>query len=102
MDEPLYEIQEGVRRAKAAWLCGQETLAAQINGGPVFAVPIRALRSPHKEEIDVAGLGGLRWDRVLRGTRAGADLPPIEVLPGVRGKTIEEVRVPQNEIDMFR
>jgi len=102
MDEQLYEIQEGVRRAKAAWLCGRETIAAQVRSGPVFLVPLRCLRSPHKDEIDVSGLGGMRWDRVLRGTRFGTLLPPIEVLPGSRGKTIEEVRVPQDELDLFR
>ena len=102
MDEELYEIREGVRRAKAAWLCGQETISAQINGGSVFSVPIRNLRSPHKEEIDVSGVGGFRWERVLRGTRAGDVLPPIEILPGTRGKTIEEVRVLLDELDLFR
>jgi len=78
MDEQLYEIQEGVRRTKAAWLCGHETIAAQVNGGAVFFVPPRCLRSPHKDEIDVSGLGG------------------------TRGKAIEEVRVPQDELDLFR
>lgn len=102
MDGQLYEIQDGVRRAKAAWLCGQETIEAQVNGGPVFAVPLRNLRSPHKDEIDLAGVGGFRWQRVLRGTRAGAALPPIEVLPGSRGKTLKEVRVSQDELDLFR
>ena len=102
MDEQLYEIQDGVRRAKAAWLCGRETIEAQINGGPIFPVPFRCLRSPHKDEIDVSGLGGMRWERVLRGTRSGATLPPIEILPGARGKTIEEVRVSQDELDLFR
>ena len=102
MDELLYEIQEGVRRDKAAWLCGHETIEAQINGGRVFFVALRCLRSPHKDEIDVSGLGGMCWDRVLRGTRSGASLPPIGVLPGARGKTIEEVRVPQDELDLFR
>ncbi len=102
MGEQLYEIVEGVRRAKAAWLCGRETIEAQISGGPVFSIPIRSLRSPHKDEIDVSGLGGMRWDRVLRGTRAGLPLPPIEVVLGSRGKTIEEVRVPQDELDLFR
>ena len=102
MDEQLYEIQEGVRRAKAAWLCGHETIEAQVRGGPPFSVRITTLRSPHKEEIDVSGVGGFRWERVLRGTRAGDVLPPIEILPGTRGKTIEEVRVPINELDLFR
>lgn len=102
MDEQLYEIQEGVRRAKAAWLCGREAIEVQVNGGPVFAVPLRALRSPHKDEIDLSGVGGFRWQRVLRGTRDGATLPPIGVLPGSRGKTTEEVRVPQNELGLFR
>ncbi len=27
MDEQTYEIREGVRRSKAAWLCGHETIA---------------------------------------------------------------------------
>jgi hypothetical protein len=102
MDEQLYEIEEGVRRSKAAWLYGHETIEAQVNGGPVFAVPLRNLRSPHKEEINLSGVGGFRWQRVLRGTRDGTTLPPIEVLPGSRGKTIEEVRVPQDELDLFR
>lgn len=102
MDEQLYEIQEGVRRAKAAWLCGRETIEAQVSGGPIFSVSLRSLRSPHKDEIDISGLGGMRWDRVLRGTRSGTALPPIEILPGARGKTIEEVRVPQDELDLFR
>ena len=90
MDEQLYEIQEGVRRAKAAWLCGRETIEAQINGGPVFAVLLQNLRSPHKEAIDLSGVGGFRWQRVLRGTREGITLPPIEVLPGSRGKTLRK------------
>lgn len=34
MDEQLYEIQDGVRRAKAAWLCGYETIPAQIGDDP--------------------------------------------------------------------
>ena len=102
MDEQLYQIQEGVRRAKAAWLCGQETIQAQVNGGVIFFVPLKNLRSPHKDEIDVSGVSGYRWQRVLRGTRAGDMLPPIEVLPGTSGKTIEEVEVLLNELDLFR
>lgn len=102
MDEQIYEIQEGVRRAKAAWLCGQNAIQAQVNGGATFSVPLKNLRSPHKDEIDVSGVSGYRWQRVLRGTRAGDMLPPIEILPGTYGKTIEEVRVLLDELDLFR
>jgi len=102
MDEQLFEIQDAVRRAKAAWLCGRETIEAQIRGGPVFSVSLASLRSPHKDEIDISGVGGFRWERVLRGIRAGDMVPPIEILPGTRGKTVEEVRVPLNELDLFR
>ena len=101
-DEQTYEIDNGVRRAKAAHLCGRDKIDAQINGGPVFQVLIRNLRSPYKDAIDVAGISGVRWDRLLRATRAGVPLPPLEVTPGKRGKTIEEVSVPQNELDLFR
>lgn len=102
MDEQLYEIQEGVRRAKAAWLCGQKAIQAQVNGGAIFSVSLRSSRSPHKDEIAISGMSGFRWQRVLRGTRAGDTLPPIEVLPGSHGKTIEEVRVLLDELDLFR
>lgn len=48
MDEQLYEIQDGVRRAKAAWLCGYETIPAQIGDeGPFVSLPLKVLRSPH-------------------------------------------------------
>ena len=100
--EQRYEIQDGVRHAKAAFLCGYESIDAQIGAGPVFSVPLRNLRSPHKDRIDTVGINGLRWERVLRGTRAGIILPPIEVLPGSKGKTLEEVSVPQDEFDLFR
>lgn len=47
MDEQLYEIQEGVRRSKAAWLCGHKTILAQVDGlGEIVSVPLRCLRSP--------------------------------------------------------
>ena len=97
-----YEVHGGVRRAKAAWLCGRETIEAQINGGQVFSIPVKDLRSPYKDSIDVSGISGMRWERVLRATQTGRPLPPIEVVPGSRGTTIEEVSVPQNELYLFR
>lgn len=101
-DEQLYEIEEGVRRAKAAQLCGQETVRGRIGGDPVFDVPVKNLRSPHKSAIDLAGTGGFRWRRILRATQAGENLPPIQIMPGGRGPTIEEVSVPDAELDIFR
>ena len=47
MDEQLYEIQDGVRRAKATWLCGYETISAQIgDDAQIVELPLRRLRSP--------------------------------------------------------
>ncbi len=47
MGGQLYEIQDGVRRAKAAWLCGPESIPAQIDGeNEIIQVPIFPLLSP--------------------------------------------------------
>lgn len=101
-DAQIYEIRDGVRRAKAAQLCGREMVDAQIGGiGPVLQVPLETLRSP-KDRIDPAGLGGMRWDAVYRATQAGKPLPPIEIMPGAFGVPIEKVSVPQDELEMFR
>lgn len=101
-DEQLYEIKEGVRRAKAAQICGKEQIKVQENiGGPIFSVPIKNLRSP-KDEIEFTRDGGFRWHRVLRATQRSEALPPLLVWPGARGIPIENVEVPQNELDAFR
>ena len=53
MDKQLYEIQDGVRRAKAAWLRGCETIPAQIGDDlKAFELPLASLRSPHKDFIE--------------------------------------------------
>ena len=47
MDKQRYEIREGVRRAKAAWLCGHETIRARIgNSDDVVEVLVESLLSP--------------------------------------------------------
>ncbi|MBC8143497.1 MAG: hypothetical protein H7Y38_18870 [Armatimonadetes bacterium] len=102
MSETIYEILEGVRRTKAAYVCGRETIAAQVNGvGAVIAVPIRNLRSP-KDVIETSGVRGLAWERILRATRADVVLPPIEITPGNRGIPIADVSVVENELDAIR
>ncbi len=100
MDEQLYEtqvyeIQDGVRRAKAAWLCGQETIPAQTGGaGPIIQIPLKNLRSPHKDVINATGVRGLDWGKMYRATQRGEVPYPIRVLPGQTGPTLEEVMNP--------
>ncbi len=102
MDEQRYEIQEGVRRAKAAWLCGQETIAARIDGlGDVIEVLIEALRSP-KTRIEDTGPRGGSWGRIYRATQRGDSLPPIFIVPWAAGTPIAEGKVQADELELFR
>ena len=103
MDEQLYEIQDGVRRAKAAWLCGYLTIPAQIGDNlEIVEMPLVCLRSPHKNFIDTTGPRGADWGRTYRDTQRGKIPPPILVEPGNRGPTLEEVKVEEDELDAFR
>ena len=102
-EETIYETRDGVRRAKAAWLCGRESISAQIRAiGEVIEVSLANLRSLEKDEISLEGMSGFRWQRTLRGTQAGLILPPIIIELGTRGVTIEEVKVPDDEFNLFR
>ena len=89
-----YEILDGVRRAKAAAMAGQETIQAEVigSGGKVVNVGVDALRSP-KAVIDATGPGLGRWLSTLRQTLAGSQPPPILVQPGSVGTTIARVIV---------
>lgn len=103
MDEQLYEIQDGVRRAKAAWLCGHKTIPAQIGGaGPILQIPLKNLRSPHKDFIAATGVRGLDWGKTYRATQRGEVPYPIRVLPGRTGPALEEVRIEEDDLDAFR
>lgn len=102
MDEQLYQIQESVRRAKAAWLCGQETITAQIDGlGEIIQVPIFVLLSPKTRIEDIGPRGGT-WGTIYRMTQRGAALPPIAIVPGTFGTPIAEVEVQADELELFR
>lgn len=92
-----------MRRAKAAWLCGRETIPAQIGGqGPVFQVLLKDLHSPHKDFIDATGVRGIDWGITYRAAQRGEEPDPIRVLPGSLGPTLEEVRVEEDDLDAFR
>ncbi|WP_224994345.1 DUF6443 domain-containing protein [Cesiribacter sp. SM1] len=90
--EQLYEIADGVRRAKAAQQVGRSSIEAIDNAGNIIQVPIKNLRSPFKSSIDVSTpLNRLRYDRIYNGYKAGDKLPPIYVNPGSRGVGIDQV-----------
>lgn len=102
MDEQLYEIREGVRRAKAAWLCGQKTILAQVEeSNEVVSIPLRCLRSP-KTIIEDYGSRGADWGLVYRATQRGEVLPPIFVAAGAEGIPIADVEVQADELELFR
>jgi hypothetical protein len=102
MDQQLYEIQDGVRRAKAAWLCGLETIEAQIDGrGEVITIPLIWLRSP-KAAIEDYGSRGADWGVIYRATQRGARLPPIVIVAGLQGTPIADVEVQADELELFR
>ena len=102
MDEPLYVIESGVRRAKAALLCGRQTIAARIDGSKgVIQVPLRSLLSP-KTVIEDGGPRGASWGVVYRMTRRGQEMAPIEIVPGGFGTPLADVEVQADELELFR
>jgi ParB-like chromosome segregation protein Spo0J len=95
----LFEIVDGVRRAKAFELAGSRTIRAVIlnadgSQGSEIVVAIDDLRSPHKSDIDVSTAA--KKDRYVRIWQAiqngqGYHLPPILVQLGSRGTRIRDL-----------
>ena len=89
--EHLYEISDGVRRAKAAQMLGKETINVMDNSGKTFEVPIKNLRSPYKKFIDISTMENLqRFNNVYELTKI-KELLPIYVNKGNRGIPINEI-----------
>jgi hypothetical protein len=92
----VYEILDGVRRAKAAQTVGRTTIPARIDDGsgalgPVIDLPIDQLRSP-KDLIDVSTVAKFRrFKESLDKARQGSIPPPIIVMRGKRGRSINDV-----------
>jgi|SRR5215208_2397026 len=98
---PIYEINDGVRRSKAAQLAGKQTIRANI--GPSKLVQDIALdlvrSSPIKPVIDITSpREEARWKWVLSGTIGGNEIKPIHVrkMASSRGLPIRDVRVVKN------
>jgi hypothetical protein len=92
-----FEIIDGVRRAKANQLLGNQAVPANIfnaEGNLVGQgnIPVGALRSPNKSVIDMSTqVQADRYMRIQNGLQQGSTLPPISVTPGTRGVSIEDI-----------
>lgn len=100
-ERPLLEINDGVRRAKAADLTGLRSIRATVDaGGPAREVPISDLRVPRgnraKHAIDITSeWAEERWlDTYVRTAKREVP-PPIDVrtAPNSDGVPIRDVRV---------
>lgn len=95
----LFEILDGVRRARAYQLVGIAVIRAQVQHadgslGPIVEIPISDLRSPFKSTIDVSTAANHArfwqiWGVAQRGQ--GGSLPPIIVQPGARGARVQDL-----------
>lgn len=92
-----FEILDGVRRAKANQLLGNQTVPANIFNAENKLIgqgniSIDALRSPNKSVIDMSTQVDVnRYMRIQNGLQQGSTLPPINVMPGSRGVRIEDI-----------
>lgn len=95
----IYEIIDGLRRAKAVQLAGRDKIRARLYDATSgqfireFEVSIDCLRSPHKQSIrKVSRADMLRWQRVEDGSRLNPlPFPPIEIQDGGRGVKIQDI-----------
>lgn len=98
MPDLEFEITDGVRRAKAAFVAGHTSIQAELidrNGKRVgqFDVPIEALYSPKAEIRRVTRVDEYRWRRAVQGaSQAALPFPPILVQIGSRGTKIRDVQ----------
>src|SRR5215207_8379232 len=103
-DEPIpasgtpavFEINDGVRRSKAAQLAGMKRIPANLaSGSTVLQIPLDQVRSsPLKPVIDItAPREEARWKGVLQGIVGGNRIRPIHVrkMAASRGLPIRDV-----------
>jgi len=94
----LYRVMEGVRRAKAAQMCGHTRIQAEVvdPNGQSFGecdIPIDALRSPKALIRRITAADETRWRRAIAGARQSVlPYPTITVQPCAEQATkIEDV-----------
>ena len=98
--EQCYEIDDGIRRAKAAQLSGKATVRATIDGAPTpREVPLDTLRVPRgnvgKRVIDITREPAEeRWLDTYVRTSNGEVPPPIDVRSAPRSDGVPLREVP--------
>jgi len=97
--DELFEIEEGVRRSKAADILGHQTIMARIiregQADIIQDIPLSSLRSP-KEFIDTSKYDdAIRFGETLEKTRISpvGQGNAIKVHPGGRGTPIRDVNI---------
>jgi hypothetical protein len=98
---PVYEINDGVRRSKAAMLAGKQRIPANVGASSsVQQIPLDLIRSsPIKPVIDITSpREEARWRDILSGVIGGKPIRPIHVrkMASSRGLPIRDVRVVKN------
>ncbi len=94
-----FEIIDGLRRAKAAYMVGYKTITAHIldKEGKIIdtrELSLDLLRSPYKNSIDVSHQRKMdRFMETLNQIKSGSNPPPIIVQLGSRGVNIEDVNL---------
>lgn len=87
----IYRIMEGVRRAKAAHLCGHTQIRVEVidSSGQSLSecdLPLDALRSPKRSIRRITSADENRWNRAMSGAQQTVlPYPPIIVEPSVNG-----------------
>jgi len=92
-----FEILDGVRRAKANDLLGNQTVSANIFNADSQLIgqqniPISSLLSPNKAAIDLSTQTAVdRYMSIQNALRQGQALPPINVMQGSRGAPVSQI-----------
>ena len=72
---------------------GKKTIKAELNDGTEIDVPIKNLRSPMKNEIDISSPDKYnRFNNIYNDMLINGQKTPIYVSPGNKGVKIKDIR----------
>ncbi|MDO4728761.1 MAG: RHS repeat-associated core domain-containing protein [Bacteroidota bacterium] len=88
-ESQLYEIGDGVRRAKILESLGEKSVLAEDNSGRIFEVPVKNLRSNFKRTLPY----DKRYQQLFKTIKYEGQKFPIYVSPGNKGIPINKVKL---------